>query len=96
MLKHLRSQTSQETIHQLAVTEIGNTESNLVHSIDVSCDRTSLLHLRQLVSGRIQDSVGVKYANIRNLTTSYDIAVKSKCWLYSQMAAGPTIRVLRY
>ena len=43
----------QETIHQLTVTEIGDTESNLAHSIDVACDRTSLLHLRQLGSGRI-------------------------------------------
>ena len=49
-----------------------------------------------LVLAAYTDSVGMKYANIRNWTTSYDVAVKSKHWLYNQMAAGPTIRVLRY
>ena len=53
-LKHLRSQATQEAIHQLTFTEIGDMESNLVHSIDVTGDCTSLPHLHQLGSGRIQ------------------------------------------
>ena len=53
-LKHLRLQAAQEAIHQLTVTEIGDTESNLAYSIDVTSDCTSLLHLCQLGSGRIQ------------------------------------------
>ena len=64
-LKHLRSQASQETIHQLAVTEIGDTESNLAHSINVACDCPSLPHRRQLGSGRIQ---GLRRREIRQHT----------------------------
>ena len=65
MLKHLRLQTAQETIHQLTVTEIGDTESDLAHSIDVTCDCTSLPHLCQLGSGRIQ---GLRRHEIRQHT----------------------------
>ena len=65
MLKHLRLQAAQEAIHQFTVTEIRDMESNLAHSIDVAYDRTSLLHLCQLGSVRIQ---GLHKSEIRQHT----------------------------